>query len=264
MSLLSSNPWVKCFHPNPQASLRLFCFPYAGGNASTFRSWSDGLPSYVEVYAIQLPGRGERLRETPFTQLSPLVQHLAPHLQPYLDIPFAFFGHSMGALISFELARLLRSQSGLSPLHLFISGRRAPQIRDRNPLLHALPEPEFLKELRRLNGTPKQVLESFELMQLLLPTLRADFSVCGTYTYLSEPPLDCPISVFGGTEDLEETYDLLKNWNVQTRSSFSLQMLCGDHFFLNTNQHLLLEMLAYELHQLADFNKICEDASLQP
>jgi medium-chain acyl-[acyl-carrier-protein] hydrolase len=156
----------------------------------------------------------------------------------------------MGALISFELARQLRAQQEQGPVHLFISGRRAPQIRDRNPLLHTLPEHEFLEELRHLKGTPKKVLANSELMQLFLPLLRADFSICGTYTYLSEPPLDCSISAFGGVEDSEETYELLKSWSTQTSSSFSLQMLPGNHFFLDTNQRLLLEMLSHKLHQV--------------
>jgi medium-chain acyl-[acyl-carrier-protein] hydrolase len=217
-----------------------------------FRTWADNLPPFIELYTIQLPGREERFKEAPFTHISPLVETLTPVLRPYLDIPFAFFGHSMGALISFELARQLRAQQAPVPVHLFISGRRAPQIRDRNPLMHTLPQDEFLAELRYLNGTPNQVLENAELMQLFLPTLRADFSVCGTYTYLSEPPLDCSISVFGGLEDTAETSDLLESWMLQTRSNFSLQMLPGDHFFVQTSQPLLLEMLSQQLNQLVN------------
>jgi medium-chain acyl-[acyl-carrier-protein] hydrolase len=256
VAVQSYNSWVRCPKPNPQAYLRLFCFPYAGSGASIFRKWSDTLPPSVEVCAIQLPGREDRLKEAPFSDISPLVQTLTQVLRPYLNIPFAFFGHSMGALISFELARQLRAQQEPSPVHLFISGRRAPQIPDRNPLLHTLPEPEFLEELRDLNGTPKKVLENPELMQLFLPILRADFSICGTYTYLSQPPLDCSISVFGGTEDTGETYDLLESWSVQTHSFFSLQMLPGDHFFVHTSQEVLLDRLSHELHQLVNISRI--------
>lgn len=251
MTIPTFNSWVKCPNPNPHAYFRLFCFPYAGGSASIFRTWSDNLPSYIEVCPIQLPGREDRLKEAPFTHISPLVQTLTQVLRPYLSIPFAFFGHSMGALISFELARQLRAQQEPSPVHLFISGRRAPQIPDRN-LIHTLSEHEFLEELRHLNGTPKQVLENSELMQLLLPILRADFSICETYTYLSEPALDCSIFAFGGIEDSRETYDLLESWSAQTRSFFSLQMLPGDHFFLYASQQLLLEMLSHKLHQIVN------------
>lgn len=248
----SFKSWVRCSKPNPDAYLRLFCFPYAGGGASLFRTWSDSLPPYIEVCTIQLPGREDRFKEAPFTHISPLVETLTQVLRPYLSIPFAFFGHSMGALISFELARQLRAQQAPVPVHLFISGRRAPQIRDRNPLMHTLSQDEFLAELRHLKGTPNQVLENSELMQLFLPTLRADFSVCGTYTYLSEPPLDSSISVFGGIEDTAETSDLLESWRLQTRSGFSLQMLPGDHFFVQTSQSLLLDMLSHQLNQLVN------------
>ncbi|MBD2103376.1 thioesterase II family protein [Leptolyngbya sp. FACHB-261] len=244
-----TDAWIKCFKPNPEARLRLFCFPHVGSSASVFRTWPNSLPPEIEVCGIQLPGRESRFKEALFTQIPPLVQALTPALQPYSDIPFAFFGHSLGALLSFEVARQLRAQQQPGPVHLFVSGRRAPQIPDRNPLLHTLPEPEFLEELRYLNGTPKAVLENSELMQLFLPVLRADFSLCGTYHYQSQPPLDCSISAFGGLEDVEETHDLLLDWSKQTYASFSLQMLPGDHFFLYSNQELLLK-LSQELNQL--------------
>jgi medium-chain acyl-[acyl-carrier-protein] hydrolase len=169
-------------------------------------------------------------------------------LQPYLDLPFAFFGHSMGALISFEVARQLRRQ-GTSPVHLFISGRRAPQIPDRHPRMYMLPDSEFLEELRQLNGTSDVVLNNPELMQLLLPTLRSDFAMCGTYTYVNEPPFDCPISVFGGLEDTTETRDQLEGWKTQTCSYFTLQMLPGDHFFLRTSQQILLDQIVHQLNK---------------
>ena len=169
--------WVSWQSPNPQATLRLFCFPYAGGAALTFRAWSDSLPMALEVCPVELPGRGKRIKSAPFTRLQLLVEAIAIAILPYLDKPFAFFGHSMGGLVSFELARLLRKNYGNSPVHLFISGYRAPQVPDPDPPIHALPEPEFLEELRRLNGTPEVVLENTELMQILLPALRADFAV---------------------------------------------------------------------------------------
>ena len=250
MIMATFNSWVRCLNPNPQAYFRLFCFPYAGGAASIFRTWSNSLPPDIEVCTIQLPGREDRLKEAPFTHISPLVEILTQIIHPYLDIPFAFFGHSMGALIGFELARKLRAQQAPTPNHLFISGRRAPHIPDRNPLIHTLPEPEFLSELRQLNGTPKQVLEHYELMQLLIPILRADFSICGTYTYLTEPPLDCSISAFGGIEDSGETPELIESWSVQTSSLFSLEMLPGDHFFINSSRQLLLEMISQKIDQV--------------
>jgi medium-chain acyl-[acyl-carrier-protein] hydrolase len=239
--------WIACRKPNPQARLRLFCFPYAGAGASIFRTWSDGLPADVEVCPVQIPGRGTRLMETPFTQLSPLVQALAQALAPLLDKPFAFFGHSLGALVGFELARQLRRQSGVQPVRLFVSADRAPQIPHRDRPIHALPEEEFLQELRRLNGIPGKVLEEAELMQIMLPVLRADFAVYETYVYSTEPPLDCPISTFGGLQDARVSRGDLEAWRDQTSGSFSLRMFPGDHFFLNTTQPLLLQALSQEL-----------------
>jgi medium-chain acyl-[acyl-carrier-protein] hydrolase len=239
--------WIACSKPNPQARLRLFCFPYAGSGASIFRIWSDGLPADVEVCPVQFPGRGTRLMETPFTQLSPLVQAIAQGLVPLLDKPFAFFGHSLGALIGFELARQLRRQSGVQPVRLFVSADRAPQIPQRDRPIHALPEGEFLDELRRLNGIPEKVLGDGELIQIMLPILRADFAVYETYVYSTEPPLNCPISTFGGLHDHRVSRGDLEAWRDQTSDSFSLRMFPGDHFFWNTTQPLLLQVLSQEL-----------------
>ena len=239
--------WIACRTPNPQARLRLFCFPYAGAGASIFRTWSDGLPADVEVCPVQIPGRGTRLMETPFTQLAPMVEALAQTIGPLLDKPFAFFGHSLGALVGFELARELRRQSGVQPVRLFVSADRAPQIPHRDRPIHALPEGEFLAELRRLNGIPGKVLEEVELMQIILPVLRADFAIYETYVYSTEPPLNCPISTFGGLQDCRVSRGDLEAWRDQTSGSFSLRMFPGDHFFWNTTQPLLLQVLSREL-----------------
>jgi medium-chain acyl-[acyl-carrier-protein] hydrolase len=241
------NSWVICPKLNPNAKLRLFCFPYAGGRALNFRSWATELPSDVEVCQIELPGRGSRLTESPFTRLEPLIQTLARILLPYLDKPFVFFGHSMGGLVSFELAQLIFKNYGLAPVHMFISGHRAPQVPAPESFIHNLPETEFLKELRRLNGTPEAVLENAELMELLLPTLRADFTLIETYIYEPKPRLDCPITVFGGLQDPTVACDKLEAWREQTNAAFSLRMLPGDHFFIHSAQHLLLRDLYRKL-----------------
>jgi medium-chain acyl-[acyl-carrier-protein] hydrolase len=237
--------WISFRKPAPETRLRLFCFPYAGAGALIFRTWSDGLPADVEVCPVQLPGRGTRSSERPFTHLSTLVEALAEALAPLLDKPFAFFGHSLGALVSFELARRVRSRYGVNPSRLFVSAGRAPQIPRRGPAIHTLPEKEFLAELRRLNGTPSELLEHRELMELMLPLLRADFALFETYVYASEPPLGCPISAFGGLQDRRVQDSDLEAWRTQTSKEFSLQMFPGDHFFLS--QPALLRVLAEEL-----------------
>lgn len=246
---LIHNAWVTCPKPNPKACLRLFCFPYAGGGAAIFRTWPDYLPPNIEVCPIQLPGRESRLRELPFTRIDLLVQALVPVLHPYLNIPFAFFGHSMGALVSFELTRQLCMRSDRSPVHLLVSGHRAPQIPDLDLPLHQLPEFAFVKELRRLNGTPESVLQNPELMQLVLPILRADFALCETYV-CSKERIDCPITAFGGLQDSKVSYDALAAWREQTNSSFTLRMFPGDHFFLQSARLPLLQAVYQDLMQL--------------
>jgi medium-chain acyl-[acyl-carrier-protein] hydrolase len=239
--------WIAFRKPNPEARLRLFCFPYAGSGASIFRTWSDALPGDVEVCPVQFPGHGTRLLEAPFTRLSSLVQALGQAMAPLLDKPFAFFGHSLGALIGFDLARQLRKHRGVQPVRLFVSADRAPQIAPRERPIHALPDGEFLAELRRLDGIPAKVLDDAEIMRIMLPVLRADFAVYETYAYSTEPPLDCFISGFGGLRDRRVSRSDLEAWRDQTNASFSLRMFPGDHFFLNTVQPPLLQTLAQDL-----------------
>ena len=200
----------------------------------------------IEVCPVQLTGRGSRLHETPFRDYTALIPALVQGLAPYFDKPCAFFGHSMGAVISFELARYLKRVNGIEITHLFVSGRRAPQIPDTDPYTFNLPEPEFLEELHRLNGTPKEVLAHAELMKLMIPLLRADFELIQTYSYVPGPLLTCPITVFGGLGD-EETPDTLNPWREQTEGPFSLHMFPGDHFFVNTAQRQLTEVIARKL-----------------
>jgi surfactin synthase thioesterase subunit len=240
---LAVQRWLLC-PPNRQAHLRLFCFPYAGGGASIFRTWGDSLPAEIQVCPIQLPGREDRLGEAALTRLSTLIKTLLPLLKPELDVPFALFGHSLGGLVCFELVRELRKQGLPLPAHLLISGCRPPQTPDQSPPIHRLADHQFIEALHRLNGTPEEVLQNTELMQLLLPGLRADFALLETYFYATQPPLACPISVFGGLEDTQVTPDQLKGWQEQTEADFSLTLLPGDHFFLRQSKNELLSAIA--------------------
>ncbi len=249
MPTMSSNVWIAYRRPNPQASLRLFCFPFAGGAASAFCQWSYDLPQ-VEVCPIQLPGRENRLREAPFSHIEPLLEALVSAMRPYLDRPYAFFGHSMGATIGFELARLLRMQNDPGPFHLFVSGNRAPQIPAPNPPIHHLPDEEFIEGLRRFNGTPEQVFRDDELLQLFLPILRADLTLYETYVYTADEPLDCPISAFGGSEDKIVSRDDLAAWRHQTHGAFTLRMFIGDHFFLRSAQTHLLRAMSQDVTRI--------------
>lgn len=238
----SNNRWIAPLKTNKNAALRLFCLPYAGASSYIFRSWLNHLPNTIEICPIELPGRGRQIKSTPLKQIEPLVKAIALEILPYLDKPFAFFGHSMGGLVSFELARSIRRQYNLEPVHLFISGRRAPQTKDLKPAIHQLPEAEFLRELRQLNGTPEAVLDNHELRSLLMPILKADFAVLENYIYSDEAPLNCPISVFGGLQDKQVSLEQLEAWQAQTVNTFSLEMLPGNHFFINSSQSLISEL----------------------
>ena len=247
--------WLAHHRPLARASLRLFCFPYAGGSAAMYRSWSESLPWQVEVCPVQLPGRGSRIREPLFTQMTDLVASVAKDVKTYLDKPFAFFGHSMGAIIAFELARLLRQEGHAEPVHLFVSGRSAPQTPCEHPHTYDLPEEEFVQELRRMNGTPAEVLADPELMQFMMPLLRADFEIIQTYAYVDGPPLNCAITAFGGLNDDEVTRDSLEGWRKQTTKATTLRLFPGDHFFIHKVQPSLLRMISSELYQHNLLNK---------
>jgi medium-chain acyl-[acyl-carrier-protein] hydrolase len=247
-SLNDSNAWLGYRRTNPQATLRLFCFPYAGGGSSIFNTWSNYLPTRVEVCPIHLPGRENRIRETPYTRLVPLVDALVDALFPLLEEkPFAFFGHSLGARVSFELARCLRRQGGALPVHMFVSGARAPHIPNPEAPIHQLNKHAFLDALKNLSGTPLQVLEHEDLMELLLPCLRADFELYETYEYQAEEPLPVPLTIFGGWQDKEVTPDQIEMWREHTLDKSTIHMFLGDHFFLHSSREQLLRIVAQEL-----------------
>jgi surfactin synthase thioesterase subunit len=241
------SPWFAYSQPSDKAKLRLFCFPFAGGGASFYRNWPQDLPEGIEVCPIQLPGRETRMREKAYTRIEPLISDVTTALLPWLDKPYCLFGHSMGSLVVFELARQLASAHNSSPEHIFVSGYNAPQLEYKSALRSDLPENEFMAQLARMEGTPKEVLDSPELMQLLLPLLRADCAVCDFYRYHEQPALACPISVYGGSEDYETPQQSLEAWRVQTDSTFNCHMIQGGHFFLQSARQEFISSLAAEL-----------------
>ena len=235
--------WVVRHSDDPGAAVRLFCFSHAGGGAAVFRTWPAELPRGVEVWGLQLPGRESRIGEPPYRAMAPLTAALVEAISPYLDKPFVFFGHSMGALVAFELARELRRSSLAQPSRLFLAAFRAPQLPSPNVKIYHWPD-EVLKVVLERDGTPAEVLRNDELMRALLPTLRADLEVCDTYQYTPQAPLDCPFSVFGGLDDVRVRPNDLPGWGIHTRSTCSVSMLPGTHFFLHSaRQRLLAEML---------------------
>ncbi|HEX2164950.1 MAG TPA: thioesterase domain-containing protein [Thermoanaerobaculia bacterium] len=229
-----ANPWIAYRRARPNARLRLFCFPYAGGGASAYRGWGEELPETVEVCPVQPPGREGRIRQSPLSDLDELLAALDAGLSAELDeLPHAFFGHSLGAIVAFELARRRRARGAAPPVHLLVSAHAAPAIPPDDEPLHDLPSDRFRERLRGLNGTPAEVLDHPELMELVEPLLRADFRLNETYRYLPGAPLDCPLTAFCGFRDHEVPRPKMEPWADVTTGRFRLHMLPGDHFFLN-------------------------------
>lgn len=243
------NPWITCPKPNPEADIRLFCFPYAGGGTSIFHPWSVELTPKLEVCPIQLPGRDERLHEKPFIEFSDLVEGLIQGLEPQLQMPFVFFGHSMGALLAFEVARELGKRYQITPVHLFISACRAPHLSDSLPPLpnSTACDEEIIAQLHSFNSIPEWILQNTDLMRYVLPIFRADLQVVKNYNYSDGEPLDCPITVFGGKQDTLVCYEHLIAWQTQTKSSFNIKMFAGNHFFLQSQRSMLLQSITVEV-----------------
>jgi medium-chain acyl-[acyl-carrier-protein] hydrolase len=245
-----TNGWFLQKPKREQVELRMFCFPYAGGSAVLFNKWEKSLPPAVQPIPVELPGRGSRLQQAPHVSLPALLEELEAAILPLLEKPFVFFGHSMGAIIAFELARSLRNNHGLQARAIFVSGRRAPQVPKSEPDTYRLPQDEFIAELIKLEGTPKEVAGNSELMEFMIPLLRADFQLVQTYEYQPGAPLERPIAVFGGLQDHYVPQEKLLPWKDQTTSRCSLHMLPGDHFFLRSSQTQLLRLLTRELYEI--------------
>jgi medium-chain acyl-[acyl-carrier-protein] hydrolase len=242
--------WFQRSRNDLESRLRLFCFPYAGGGAAIFRKWSRELGPEIAVTPALLPGREARVPEPLCTRLESVIEPLTRQIAPYLDRPFAFFGHSMGGLLAYELTRRVRAEHGVEPDHLFISAKEAPQLTEKDQRRHELPEPEFLAMLQSLNGTPREVLAHAELREIFVPLMRADFAVCDTYSYVPDLPLQCPITVLGGTQDEQVSPGQLEGWAEQTTGEFQLKMLTGDHFFINHAQLDVLDVVGKTLQPL--------------
>lgn len=239
--------WFPTVRYRPSTRFRIFCFPYAGGGSSVFRTWGKYFPESVEVCPIQLPGRSARFFESPIIQFSSLVKAIVKEVMPFLDKPFAFFGHSLGGLIAFEITHQLRSNYSIQTDHLIISGCAAPCCNPKRRALSNLPDQELISELRLLNGTPNELLDSEEFMALSLPSLRADFALYESYQYRPRVPLECPLTVFGGTEDREVDWWQLELWKNETEGMFSLYQLPGDHFFLHKEEITVLKFILKNL-----------------
>jgi medium-chain acyl-[acyl-carrier-protein] hydrolase len=240
---------LRVIRQTPGARVRLFCFPYAGAGPSVFNDWKALLPEDVDLVGVVYPGRECRAGELPARDLHALVAPLAREIQPQLDLPYAFFGHSMGAYVAFELTRRL-AREGLRPGHLFLSAAGAPHLPEPNRI-HHLAGPDFLRQLLRLNGFPPEALRDAQLLRYALPILRADFTACETYRFEADAPAQSPMSVFGGDGDLRVDRARLEAWRQLAGVSFALRVFEGDHFYLRPQRQALLQCVRRELAGLA-------------
>lgn len=238
--MMMATPWL-VRRPGPAGRLRLYCFSYAGGSAATFSEWQPVLGPDIEVCAIQLPGRGARLAEAAITSLPDLVQMIAAVTSSQGNGPFAFFGHSLGGLLAFETARYCKLHRLPMPQHLIVSGSAAPRQRDTSRQLHLLGDQELIDELRKYNGTPPAVLENRELMELLLPMIRADFSLVERYRYRAGALLDMPIAVLAGRADPHVSPAQAQGWASETTAGARVHWVDGDHFFVNAKRTAVLD-----------------------
>ena len=237
------NKWLVSYQVDDHAKLNLFCFPYAGGNAAAFKSWINYLPKMVNLFAIELPGHGTRLSETPIDSFKAIIDDITKAALPLLSLPYVVFGHSMGAIFAFEFIRHLRKKDIPIPVHMFLSAQEGARFKHNNPK-YLLPDHEFIEYLRKKSGTADKILASKELMDCLLPMLRLDHKFSETYhlDYQEEPPLNCPITVFSGLDD-DIKEDALKTWSFETQRKFDIEYFPGGHFFIRQQEEAVITVI---------------------
>ena len=237
-----SDPWFLIPRSIEKPRFRLFCIPYAGGNASAFHKWASKFER-DELFAAQLPGRAFRRREPCIRDAHAMVKALLEAMKGYLDVPFVLYGHSMGGLLAFELARALRREGHRLPSALIVSGRRAPQIPGVEAIPHDMPDDRFWTTVGQLYGTTPALLNSTELKEMLLPVFRADFQLLNGWSYSEDEPLSCPIYALGGDEDPGIPSENLEAWDVQTTAGFESKIFQGGHMFIQPREAEFLDEL---------------------
>lgn len=243
----STGRWTSVFVPRPAARLRLFAFHFAGGGASVYRPWALQLPPWVELRAVQLPGRLDRRGERPLGSVAEVVAGVADAVAEEVWRPYAVFGHSMGALVAFELARLLRARGLPPPVRLSVSGWPSPRLWPGTFELSGLPDAQFVAAVTALGGIPEEVLRMPSLLRLVLPVLRADLRVCEEYRYAPEAPLTVPVSVFAGVDDPLIPKGGLETWTEETTCGVTIRRYPGHHFYLLDQMATVIEDLVGDL-----------------
>lgn len=245
------SPWLRCVRPNPHATIRLLCLPHAGGAASAYAMWPRAMPRHIEVWAAQLPGRENRLSESTQVDWASLICKLAEAVGSIADGPLLCFGHSMGALMAFELARYLRHHTAFAFQGLLLSGHRAAHLAPNSVPIHHLPDDAFIQKVAEFEGLPMTLVNSADFREIWLPSLRADFTLCERYRYVIDAPLNCPIVALGGVQDGHVRPSDLRAWAMHTHSAFRMHMLPGGHFYLHEQRERFMQTLLLELAALA-------------
>ena len=233
-------------------TVRLFCFPFSGGSAASYANWHTLLPDFVEVYPAELPGRAQRFLEPGIRCFDEAVSALIPVMLPLTTLPFALFGHSMGAFLAFELARVLETSYQRRPIKLFVSGSPSPTVLRKIARRSVLTDIELIRELKRLGGTPKEVLSNSELLSLILPVIRSDFELTETYHYVPRAGLSCPVRAFAGWSDPEAAPDEVDRWRDITPASFDINLFMGEHFFLQRWAQQIASIISTDLGDITD------------
>lgn len=229
--MLNKSP-VQIWKSNPMCSVRLVCFPYAGGSSSIYSNWWKYLPSNIEVVAIQLPGRGTRISEKSLTSVKEIIDDLMESIISISDKPLVFFGHSMGGLVSFELARKLQEENHIIPKHLIVSAKQAPHIINANrDKIHKLPDADFINKIKEYEGTPNEMIDNEIFLSYFVPMLRADFAVSENHTLNSEVKFKNSITVMGANDDPFADIHRLSEWSRYTEKECDLHEYTGGHFY---------------------------------
>ena len=235
--------WLMVVNSGQPVSTRLICFPHAGADPEQFRDWSQGLADHIELVTLRLPGHGSRLKETPYDCWAPLLEDTFLALQPYLSEPHAFYGHSFGGRLAYEMARLAQTYySGLTR-HLFISGCRSPDSQQPLPYLHTLPQDDFVQALVKLDAVPQSLLQDKRLMRLLEPVIRSDLKLSELWSHCPDDGLDIPLTALYGSDDPLDTAASMMNWREFTRRAFELIEVRGNHNFLRSQRNRLLHII---------------------
>lgn len=245
----NKSPWISSIR-NDDVNYRLFCFPFAGAGSNVYRSWISDLSPEIDVCPIQLPGRENRMNEKAIDNVHDMASQIATEIEPYTDVPFAFFGHCIGALIAYELVVTMQKLNMNTPDHIYLSAFRSPEYTNPNRELYQLDDAEFKSEIKEYGGFSDYILNNDEIMKTIMPMLRADFALHENYRYPGNESVECPISLLCGDQDHIVKKEHMQNWSNVSNHDVNLTMISGGHFFINERKEDILNLIRTRANQL--------------